>query len=52
MNKIMDMINRFKNMDMTGVPAFEAKTFLFNHAKSNGFDDFQAQVIVKNVFGD
>lgn len=50
MQKMMEMINRFKNMDMSGVSTFDAKMFLFNHAKENGFDDFQAQVIVKNVF--
>ena len=44
------MINRFKNMDMSGVSVFDAKIFLFKHAKENGFDEFQAQVIVRNVF--
>lgn len=50
MEKMMEMINRFKNMDMSGVSTFDAKMFLFKHAKENGFDEFQAQVIVKNVF--
>ena len=50
MKKMMEIINRFKNMDMSGVTAYDAKMFVFNYAKENGFDEFQAQVIVKNVF--
>ena len=50
MEKMMEMINRFKNMDMSGVSTFDAKMFLFKHTKQNGFDEFQAQVIVNNVF--
>ena len=46
----MGMINRFKNMDMSEVSTYDAKMFLFKHAQENGFDEFQAQVIVKNVF--
>ncbi len=50
MKKMIQIINRFKNMDMSGVSPYEAKMFLFKHAQQNGFDEFQAQVIVKNVF--
>lgn len=51
MKKMMEIIDRFKNMDMSGVSVYEAKMFLFRHAQEHGFDEFQARVIVKNVFG-
>jgi hypothetical protein len=50
MDEMMDMVNRFKNMDMSALSIEEAKRYIVKEAKEHGADEVQAKVIVDNVF--